>query len=957
VERRWTLEDGLPQSSVNAVAQDGEGYLWLATYGGLARFDGVRFEVFAHADHPHLPSDRLLSLATDAAGTLWVGTERSGLTALEDGLATLFEPADGRPLDGVEALDAGPSGNLWIGSNRGLVRHGPGGSRRWRRGDGLPSDRVMSVLETSGGELWVGTDSGVVRRRGDDFEPVLDDVFAATPVQALLEDRDGAVWIGGHRGLYRWRDGATLRVPLGAAAGRVKAILQDRDGGLWVGLDPGGLVRVLDPGAAQPGKVEARSDLNVTALHEDTEGNLWIGTTGGGLRELSRGAAIAFGQPGESLAAPVVPIVPDGAGGIWAGLNCGGVVHLDAARRSQRYAAADGLTNTCVWSLLRDPESGRLWIGTSGGGLYVMPPGQAAGDGRRAVSLGGPPSAENHVQALYRAADGELLAGTDEGVFRVLGDGPGARFERLPGTAALHVVYLGEDVAGDLWIGTLNGAYVRRAGDASPMPLSPQLAGISVRTMRHDAEGTWLGTYGHGLYRWAGGQLHHLGPPQGLPENVVSFLAEDRRGRMWLTGNRGVYRLEREALDGVVKGRRIAVEAVHFGADDGMLSSECNGGGQPTGLLTEDGDLWVPTGRGVARFDTSAHVRNPAPPRVHVEAVTVDGVAHDPRRPVSLPAGARNLEIRYTGLSFTDPEGVRFRYRLEGRDRGWLEAGDRRTAYYPFLPAGENRFHVIAANADGVWNLEGASFGFTVEPRFVQTWLFWALGALAVAGISGAAAWLRLRGLRHRERQLASEVAGRTLELEETQARLRSANRRLARLATVDSLTGVPNRRGLMERLDAEWRRAIRHRRPLGLLMIDIDHFKRYNDLHGHPAGDRCLRRVAELLTAALRRADETLGRYGGEELAAVVPDTSVEELTSLAELLRGRIEETRIPHGDPAVGPHVTVSVGGAVAMPSAWDSLERLVAAADSALYAAKQEGRNRVETTDLRPPPARP
>jgi len=959
VHRAWSLDDGLPQTSVNDVVQDRDGYLWLATYGGLARFDGVHFQVFTQADHPGLPSDRLLSLEEDDQGDLWIGTERSGLALLRDGQILRFEPPDGLSLGGVTAFHRGlSSGSLWIGTNHGLVHLGAAGWRRFGAAQGLPEVLVTSILETPEGDLWVGTVDGLWRRQGDRFVAALEAwVARGATVSALYRSASGDVWIGASRRLLRWSPdrGEVTVADLGREDARVQAILQDRDGNLWIGLEPGGLVRLGRHGVEAYQPSDDPTVPRVSTLFEDREGNLWIGTRESGLHQLTSGAAISYGGAGSPLHASVVPIVSDGAGGIWAGLNCGGLAHLDGARRVRRYAEAEGLTNTCVWSLLRD-GAGRLWIGTMGGGLFTL-------QGDRVVSVAGPPTPGRIVRALLQGRRSDLLAGSDDGVFRIVGSGGALdrerlaklRFDPLPGTAGLHVLHLSEDADGALWIGAEGGLFVYRAASGAALPVAAELTGVQVRSVYHDAAGVaWIGTYGDGLYRFDGGHLSRIGQRQGLPENVVSLIVEDDRQRFWLTGNRGVYRVPRSSLEAVVQGRAPHVEAMRYGAGDGMLSSECNGGGQPAGLLTAGGELWVPTLDGVSLLDTRDTAPNPAPPPVLIESVTLDGVAVDPRRPAVFAAGARNLEIRYTALSFADPRRVRFRYRLQGRDERWFEAGGRRVAYYPFLPPGENRFDVIAANADGVWNPQGASFTFAVRPRLTDTPAPWVLLPVLVLFLASGAVWLRLRAVRRREQRLAADVAARTAELREAQARLEAANRRLDRLARLDALTGIPNRRSLMERLDAEWRRAVRRRRPLGLLMIDIDFFKRYNDLHGHPAGDECLRQVTSLLSNGLRRADEMLARYGGEELAAVVPETSAAELADLAERLRQCVAEARIPHGDSTVAPWVTVSIGGAIAVPAAWDSQERLAAAADSALYQAKRAGRNRVEIVDLTSPP---
>lgn len=954
VRRSWTLAEGLPQSSVNDVVQDRRGYLWIATHGGLARFDGVRFAVYTRSEHPGLPSDRLTALALDADGTLWIGSERSGLARLRDGVVEAFTPPDGLPIGAVTRLHVGPGGDLWIGSEDGLVRHGPAGWHRFGTADGLPHRRVESIAETPEGDVWVGTLGGLARLQGDRLEPALEAEIGGRTVFDLHRDRSGAIWIAAGTHLLRWRDGAVEEIPVLGGGTRVRRVLEDGDGNVWLGYDVAGLWRLSADGSTAPASDSRPAD-SVLALLEGREGTLLIGTAGNGLVQLKDGAAISFGGPGSPLGTSTVPIVDDAAGGVWVGLNCGGVVHLDADGGTTFVDERQGLTNTCVWSLDLDAD-GRLWIGTMGKGLHVHRDGEV-------VLLAGPPSRDRRVQVLYRDRSGVLLVGTDGGVYRVVPGGDpaplpafaaAARFEPLPGSERLYVQHLSEDADGRLWIGSLDGVWVYDRNAAAPLrPAAPLPAGSQVRAVHHDARGVaWFGTYGHGLFRFDGERLAAIGRRHGLREDIVSAIFEDDRGRFWLTGNRGVYRIPRGDLDAVAAGGRDPLRVEVFDTADGMISAECNGGGQPAGTLTADGLLWVPTLDGVARFDTRAAARRWRPPQVSVESVSLDGAAIDPRRPAGLPAGSRNLEIRYAAPSFTDPDGVRFRYRMGGEGDHWVDAGHRRVAYYPYLPPGRHRFEVAASHGEGNWG-EAAGFTLTVDAGFADSAAPWALALLLVASLIAAAVALRLRAVRRRERRLADEVAARTAELRAAQGELEAANSRLEKLVRIDPLTGAPNRRSLMERLDAEWRRAVRSRRPLGLLMVDIDQFKRYNDLHGHPPGDDCLRRVAGLLASGLRRADEMLARYGGEEMAAIVPETSAAELADLAEALRRRVETAGLPHGDSPLSDVVTVSIGGAVVVPGDGDTPGSLLVAADSALYAAKQGGRNRVETVDLGTP----
>jgi diguanylate cyclase (GGDEF)-like protein len=369
-----------------------------------------------------------------------------------------------------------------------------------------------------------------------------------------------------------------------------------------------------------------------------------------------------------------------------------------------------------------------------------------------------------------------------------------------------------------------------------------------------------------------------------------------------------------------------------------MRNRECNGANHPAGWRGSDGRLYFPTVEGLVEVDPRRLVTNPLPPPVVIESLVADGRAVAPRNGLVFEPGTESFEIQYAGLAFGVPERVRFRYKLENLDRDWVDVGSRRNAYYTRIPPGEYRFRVAAANEDGVWNEEGASLSFQLRPPFYRTWWFLALTALGAAAAILGGYRLRERQAQQREATLVRLVEQRTRELEE-------ANRRLERLSLVDGLTGLANRRRFDEALDSEWRRGCRARMPLSLMLVDVDEFKLFNDTYGHLEGDACLKRVAGALSACLSRAADLGARFGGEEFVAILPHASADEAARLAERLRERVLALAIPHSSSPVAGVVTVSVGCATAVPTEAERPDTLLASADSALYAAKRAGRNRV------------
>ena len=357
-----------------------------------------------------------------------------------------------------------------------------------------------------------------------------------------------------------------------------------------------------------------------------------------------------------------------------------------------------------------------------------------------------------------------------------------------------------------------------------------------------------------------------------------------------------------------------------YTAADGLASAECNGGTQPAGCRTHDGLLWFPTIKGVAVVDPQDLRKNMAPPPVRVEELLAAGHSVPIAQGIALPPGTRNLEIRYAALSFLAPERVLFRYKLDGYDEQWVDAGGRRSAFYTALPPGRYRFKVEACNNDGVWNRTGADLEFEMQPRLYQTWPFRAAALIGLGVAVYGLFRLRVRTLKARQRQLEKVIDQRTGELKQ-------ANLDLERIARQDGLTGLANHRTFHEKLDEEWRRCVRAKDPLSLLVIDIDHFKPYNDAHGHLEGDACLKRVAEAISGQVRRPTDLTARYGGEEFAVILSMTEADGALYVAQKQRAAVEDIAVPHGASPVSPYVTISVGVATAIPTKDESPEGLL------------------------------
>lgn len=770
----WQTDTGLPQNTVHAIVQGADGFLWIATEGGLVRFDGEQFSVLARTNTPQLPSDLIDDLMLDDAGSMWISTS-GGLARLHDGLVDRFGPKQGIPSTQVWRTFEG-AGSVWVLTAAGLFRVEGAHAERVRLDADLTENSRM--LAAPDGSLWLGTGEGLMRStRGGTFGTVgasgevialardgQDTVWAAlragvgstlercsaqacesvpvpggAAVNALAADRSARVWVGTDAGLFAAQGDKLEAV---GKAGRVTFLFCDREGMLWAGTGQG-LMRAA--GGGDPELL--RSSDTYLAAAEDREGDLWLGTEAGGLAVLrDRKFSTLTAQQGLSNEY-VLALAQNAAGDVFAGTKGGGlyVWHAGAFRPA---AAAQKLASNVVLAVTT-AKTGDVWIGTPDG-LSLIRNGQL----RTFTTADG--LADDFVRSLYVSPDDALWIGTRHGISRYA-DGNFTSWSALDGLGSDLVGAMTEDRDGTLWIGTLGGLSQFRDGKFTNFTVKDGLSSNVVTSLHVDSDGAlWVGTNDEGLNRLRDGKIAAVRLP-GLPARVIGIL-EDGAGYLWISSNTGVYRVKLDGLNQLVNGGS-APEVMRFGVADGMRISECSSGGHPAALALQDGELWFATLKGIARVDPAEMPVNHVPPRVAIESVQVDDVAQNGVTRLTVPPGHSHYEFDYAGLSFVAPQKVEYRYQLEGFDRGWVDAGTRRVAYYTNLPHGRYAFRVMARNNDGVWSDAAATAQIVVQPHVWQTLWFRLLLALALIGL-GYAAWRRrLRGV---ERQYEAVLAERT---------------------------------------------------------------------------------------------------------------------------------------------------------------------------------------------------
>lgn len=936
----WDTQDGLPHNVVRAITQSEDGYLWVATQSGVARFDGMNFTVFNTSNTPALESDDIRDVFQHSNGDIWLATYGGGVVRIRNDEFTQFTTSDGLGDNIVRCVREDSSGDLWFCTATGLSRLSGGEFHNYTTHDGLLDNLVYDVFEDREGRLWVGVLNGVSRftdGRFTNFSAGRELPSAASFVHGFAQHPEGGLWMGTYgSGLLRIRDGKVTALTRddGLADDRLSNIAMDSNGSLWISTYDKGVQRYRD---GEFDRLTLDNGLNSNLpfdVFEDDQKNIWIGTAGGGLHRLKGGPFSTLG-PAEGLPDPKVFAVlgePDGP--IWIGTEGGGLHRLQHGK-VDTFTTDDGLSNNNVVSLAQTRD-GNLWVGTFGGGLNRLR------DGRFRTWMQKDGLAGNQIFTMVPDGRNGLWIGTVNGLSHMR-DGTFTTYTEADGLGKNDVRALLKDRSGVLWVGTNGGGLTRfDNGRFRTFRREDGLGSDLIYSLFEDSTGTlWVGTKGGGLSRLEDGRIKTISAEDGLWHDSIYAIAEDNSGSLWLSCPKGVFRVARPALNSVLNGDSEQLDIKTFDRSDGLRSGHTVGGSQPAVWHSPDDRLWFATFDGLASVSPGDIHENNAAPAVYLEQLVIDGrPLRNLNEPV-LPPGSRNIELHYTAVDLTNPGKVRFRYRLLGLDDEWVDAGRRRVAYYTHLPPGDYRFQVEAAVGSGPWGDQAAEMRFALEPRFYQTTLFVVLAGLSLISLGWIMYAVRARGLRASERQLSMLVGQRTRELEE-------AKERFERLSKTDALTGLPNRRYFEERLVGEWERAVRSGRPLAAIMIDIDHFKLFNDTHGHHAGDECLRRVGESLDSILTRGGDLVARYGGEEFTLLLPETDMEGARAVAERVRRTIEGLNITWPSTEAAVSVTISAGATAVTPRHGDNPQDFVNVADKALYRAKANGRNRVEIT---------
>lgn len=791
---KWENDDGLPQNSVVAITQTRDGYLWLGTLNGLVRFDGIRFATFNEANTPGLPSNRIVHLFEDRQGRLWIGTETGGVAWAEGAKVTSLDVGRGHRGGRLAGAAEDPQGAVWLYTADGqLCRYQDGALESWRLGaDQFSNYRTLIVQ--NGGPVWAGMDPRMIAigaPAGPDRRalPVIEDVPVGK-LDRLLASERGGYWRLANRRIEK-RTTNRVELDLGAypwGSTPVSAACEDQEGNLIVGtLGAGVFWFDAQGGFTRLSRENGLSNDYVLSLLVDREGDLWVGTDGGGLNRVK---PQAFEVLDETRGKPVRSVSVDAHGGLWVAFNAIGFDAVGAGYWREGtftgYGAGQGLLNSSVWSVFVDRRD-RVWAGTYGG-LFQFNRGQFA----RAA---GAEAINPVVLAIHQDRNGRLWVGTQGGLAR-WDERDWRVFTVRDGLSTNVVTAIADDTEGNVWVGTAGGGLNRlREGRFSIFRRGDGLPNENVSSLLVDAEGVlWVGTDGGGLARFAAGRWTLYSTADGLVSDNVAYLLEDGRGDLWIGSTAGLMRVPKQALNDFAAGPARFLPVRAYGRAVGMPTRECTLGSQPGAARSASGKLWFPTIKGLVSVDPARLRDNPNPPPVFIESVTLDGqplIADTVRslRPdvLRIPAGHERLDIQFTSSNLAARDRARFKYRLEGHETAWHDAGKDPLASYTKLLPNRYRFQVTACNEDGVWNPTGATLALIVEPPFWRTWWFLTLIVLGTLGsTAGVVHYVSTQKLQRQLEKLRQQEA-----LEKERARIaRDIHDQLGASLTQVSLLG-----------------------------------------------------------------------------------------------------------------------------------------------------------------------
>lgn len=763
------INDRLKSEMINSISQDKNHYMWFVTISGLIKYNGSNIEIFNGDNTAELKKDHVRSIYTDSRGIIWFCKRGTGILSYSNDHFSDYIDENGLPFSKVTAITETESGVMLFGTSAGII------IKENNKYSFIPyeknsiSEVVMALKEDRSGQIWIGTSKGLyllASLSGETIKPILKlrNIF----VHSIVEDPEHNIWVAtANNGIFKINGSLTKYSTVnGLVNNHVRCLFTDSHGAVWAGTIGGGIQRFYKGKAETLSQNTGLAVDSVLSLFEDHEGTMWIGTSGGGLNLLSDLHIYTLtGLNGDKFD-NVYGIYQDRTGNVWISASGKGLFSLSPNGRVRKYDQKDGIKNPTSNNIFSFTETkdGSLWMGSYEGGIYRLKNGEiSVFDKRNGLD-------SNTVLGVYADSSDRLWAVTIAGgVFLFNNSG-----FRLIENLKIPLSIIQEDKDGNIWIGTIRNRIFRYDGHSFRSFTKQDGFNLNIISSIYVAEDNslFVGTVGGGMNIFKDNKVLHLTTVEGLPDNNVNSIIEDNIDSYWIGSDAGIIQLNKEVLNEFLDGKINKVTVRTFGLVDGMKSLNCFGGFQSSGFKSYDGKIWIPTTNGISIVDPARLHINSVPPAVFIEKILINGQSAGLSGKINIPPGNNRLEIRYAALSFVNPAGVRYKFKMDDYDDNWINSENRNTAYYTNLPAGDYTFKVVACNNDGIWNMKGDSIRIYQKPVFYKTiWAFIIYLIIAILIIDRVYKF-RIRKVEKRKQVLESIVNERTIQLQQLNKQL-----------------------------------------------------------------------------------------------------------------------------------------------------------------------------------------
>ncbi|MCK9408604.1 MAG: ATP-binding protein [Bacteroidetes bacterium] len=898
----FTADNGLPQNTVDLVTQTTDGYIWIGTYAGLARFDGIKFIHFNKSITPAFKINHVTSLIEDKNGTVWIGTNGGGVVRYSHHAFTGINEIDGGGKEFVKTFLYDGNDNILIGTERGgihkLVADDLGNILSvtpYTTADLSESFLLRTIVRDKLNRILLATDIGlIIIDNGRSQTLTTANGLPTNSISALAVDQNGVIWVGTPNGLVRIQDETvqTYTTANGMTSNAIRTLFVDKNNILWIGTDGGGINRFLGTSGSRTFDVLTTDDglVNnfIRTIFQDSEDNIWIGTRNG-LSQIHIRKFELFGKKAGLSDSYVRTVFEDSRKRIWVGTNGNGLNLLDSGK-VKIWNSEKELPNKFIRALYENND-GTLWIGTDGGGVIQYNERKKPGaQFKRITTEHG--LTENYIRAIQPGFENDVWVATyGGGISRVIGDSI-IPFTVKQGLANDNVLAMVRSQKKVLWVGT-NGGGINKItpGKIETIDLKNGLSNNFILSLYIDHEGVvWAGTNGGGINRITDTGVHSFTTKHGLREDVTLMIMEDNNGYLWIGGNQGITRIKKTDFQEIVDNKIQKLPKIDFGRSDGLQNAEISGVSGPCIIKSQDGKIWFTTVGGLAKVDPDRLIEETAMLPLHIEEIRIADKTVYPDSVITIDAGNNSVEFHYTSVSYIAPERIRFRYKLVGFDHDWVDAGTRRTAYYTNLPPGEYTFSVGTSTDDGTWSTHEATVSIVMEPFFYQTNYFVVLVGIGLVLIGAGLYAIRTANIHRHSRHLKMVVDERTKDLVEVKEKIEI------------HLQEVESARDELSRINSRLDKANKEKSDLlGILshdfknkVVNLNHFAR--TINEEPLENSVVRDHAQLMehttTYMLRLIEDTLSSSALEKGELVFTKARV-DIVQLAELavLKNRIQ------------------------------------------------------------------